>query len=76
VQAYGESMRLVSQQREVPLLDRFAIMKQWSEFGTFDFFAATRKLETAARIHECIAQLLADLIQDGVKLSREQKAHR
>jgi hypothetical protein len=76
VHAYADSMRLVSQQREVPLFDRFAIMRQWSELGVFDFFAATRRLETAARIHDCIAQLLADLIRDGVKLSREQqKAH-
>jgi len=77
IHAYADSMRLVSQQREVPLLDRFSIMKQWSELGVFDFFAATRRLETAARIHDCIAQLLADLIRDAVKLSREQqkKAH-
>lgn len=76
IHAYADGMRMVSQQREVPLLDRFAIMRQWSELGVFDFFAATRRLETAARIHDCIAQLLADLIHDGVKLSREQqKAH-
>jgi hypothetical protein len=62
----------VSQQREVPLLDRFAIMRQWSELGTFDLYAATRRMETAARIHDCIGQLLADLVKDGIKLSREQ----
>jgi lysophospholipase L1-like esterase len=72
IHAYADNMRLVSQQREVPLLDRFSIMKHWSEVGTFDLYAATRKLEMAARIHDCIAQLLADLIHDGVKLSREQ----
>jgi len=72
IQAYADNMRLVSQQREVPLLDRFAIMRHWSEVGTFDLSAATKKLETAARIHECVAQLLADVIRDGVKLSREQ----
>jgi len=65
-------MRLVSQQREVPLLDRFAIMKHWNEQGTFDLYAATKKLETAARIHDCLAQLLSDLIVDGIKLAREQ----
>jgi hypothetical protein len=76
INAYADGMRMVSQQREVPLLDRFAIMKQWSELGVFDFFVATRKLETAARIHDCIAQLLADLVRDGVKLSRaHQKAN-
>src|SRR5262245_40508353 len=56
IQAYADSMRLVSQQREVPLLDRLAIMKHWSELGTFDLYAATRKVEMAARIHDCIAQ--------------------
>jgi GDSL-like Lipase/Acylhydrolase family len=72
IQAYADSMRLVSQQRQVPLLDRFSIMRHWSELGIFDLHAATKKLELAARIHDCIAQLLADLIHDGVKLSREQ----
>jgi ABC-type amino acid transport substrate-binding protein len=72
IQAYADSMRLVSQQRQVPLLDRFAIMRHWSELGIFDLHAATTKLEMAARIHDCIAQLLADLIHNGVKLSREQ----
>src|SRR5262247_990398 len=72
LQAYADSMRLVSQQREVPLLDRLAIMRHWSELGTFDLSTATRKLETAARIHECLAQLLADLIRGGIKLAREQ----
>jgi hypothetical protein len=72
IQAYADNMRLVSQQREVPLLDRLAIMRHWSELGVFDLHAATRKLEMAARIHDCIAQLLADLIHEGVKLSREQ----
>ena len=71
IHAYADSMRLVSQQREVPLFDRFAVMKYWSEVGTFDLYAATRKLEMAARIHECIAQFLADLIHDGIRLSRE-----
>jgi hypothetical protein len=72
IQAYADNMRLVSQQREVPLLDRLAIMRHWSELGTFDLYAATKKLETAARIHDCIAQLLANMVDDGVKLSREQ----
>ncbi|MFL6804541.1 MAG: SGNH/GDSL hydrolase family protein [Xanthobacteraceae bacterium] len=72
IQAYADNMRLVAQHREVPLLDRFAIMRHWSESGTFDLSTATRKLETAARIHDCLAQLLADVIRDGIKLSRDQ----
>jgi lysophospholipase L1-like esterase len=70
--SYADNMRVVAQQREVPLFDRFAIMKHWSELGTFDLFAAPKNLETAARVHECIAQLLADVIVEGVKLSRPQ----
>jgi lysophospholipase L1-like esterase len=72
IQAYADNMRLVAQQRGVPLLDRFAIMRHWSELGTFDLSSTTRKMETAARIHECLAQLLADVIRDGIKLVREQ----
>jgi ABC-type amino acid transport substrate-binding protein len=72
INTYADNMRLVSQQREVPLLDRFAIMKHWSELGTFDLTTTTKRLETAARIHQCIAELLADVIRDGVKLSRAQ----
>jgi hypothetical protein len=72
IQSYADNMKLVAQQHDVPLFDRFAIMKQWSELGTFDLYAATRKLETAARIHDCVAQLLADLIGGGIKLAHEQ----
>jgi hypothetical protein len=75
VNAYADNMRVVSQQREVPLLDRFAIMKQWSELGTFDLTTPTTKLETAAKIHQCIAELLADEIHDGVKLARPKPNH-
>jgi hypothetical protein len=70
--AYAEHMRVVSQQRQVPLFDRLAIMKTWSETGTFDLYAATRNLETATRVHDCIGQLLADVIVDAIKLSKHQ----
>jgi len=72
IQAYADNMRLVAHQREVPVFDRLAIMKHWSETGTFDLSGATKRLETAARIHDCVAQLLGDLIADGIKLAREQ----
>jgi lysophospholipase L1-like esterase len=73
IAAYAENMRVVAQQREVPLFDRLAIMKHWSEFGTFDFFAEANKLNTAIRVHDCIAQLLADVIIEGVKASRPER---
>lgn len=70
--AYADNMRWVAQNREVPLFDRFAIMKQWSELGTFDLYGATHNVETAAHVHDCIGQLLGDLILEGVKLAHDQ----
>jgi hypothetical protein len=69
---YADNMRWVAQNREVPLFDRFAIMKQWSELGTFDLYGATRNVETAAHVHECIGELLSDLVLEGVKLAQAQ----
>ena len=65
--AYLENMHWVALQREVPLFDRFGIMELWSELGTFNFFSATNELDTAERVHDCIARLLADLIVAAAK---------
>jgi hypothetical protein len=59
---YEDDMRWIAVQQEIPLFDRFSIMKLWSESGTFDLSSATKKLEIAERIHNCIGRLLADLI--------------
>jgi hypothetical protein len=59
---YAESMRWVALQFEVPLFDRFQIMKVWSELGTFDLYSDTKKMDTAERVHDCIGRLLAELI--------------
>jgi GDSL-like Lipase/Acylhydrolase family len=72
IHAYADNMRWVAQNREVPLFDRFAVMKQWSELGTFDLFSGAGNVETAARVHDCIGQLLADLVIEGAKLHRAQ----
>jgi hypothetical protein len=65
--AYLENMHWIALQREVPLFDRFGIMELWSELGTFNFFSATNKLDTAERVHDCIARLLAALIVEATK---------
>ena len=72
ITTYADNMRWVAQNREVPLFDRFSIMKQWSELGTFDLYGATRNVETAAHVHDCIGQLLGDLIVEGAKLAHAQ----
>lgn len=64
---YAEIMRWVAVQHELPLFDRFAIMKLWADFGTFDFFSATKNLDMAGRVHDCIGRLLAALVVDAIK---------
>lgn len=64
---YGETLRWVAVQREVPLFDRFSIMKLWGDLGTFDLYSATKKLDIAGRVHDCIGRLLADLIAEAAK---------
>jgi hypothetical protein len=59
---YAEDMRWVALQHEVPLFNRFAVMRLWADLGTFDFTDAPRKLEVAERVHDCIGRLLSDLI--------------
>lgn len=63
---YAEAMRWVALQREVPLFDRFGVMRQWSELGTFDLRSATNKLDTARRVHDCIGRLLADFLLESI----------
>jgi lysophospholipase L1-like esterase len=64
---YSDLMRRVAAQQEVPLFDRFAVMKAWADLGVFDFYSATKKLDMAERVHDCIGRLLADLVTEAVK---------
>ena len=64
---YAEDMRWVALQHEVPLFDRFSIMKLWADLGTFDLTTATNKLDMAEHVHDCIGRLLSDLVVEAVK---------
>jgi hypothetical protein len=68
---YADIMRFVAVQHEILLFDRFAIMRHWSEMGTFDLFAATKKTDTAEHVHDCIGRLLSDLIVEAAKLTEQ-----
>ena len=67
--AYSDNMRWAALRHEIPLFDRFGLMKSWAELGTFDFTAKTKKLEIAEQVHDCIGRLLADLVINGAKIS-------
>jgi hypothetical protein len=64
---YSDDMRWVALQQEVPLFERFSIMRLWSDLGTFDLYSATKKLDIAERVHDCIGRLLADLVITAAK---------
>lgn len=64
---YLESMRWVALQNEVPLFDRFHVMKLWFELGTFDLYADTKKMDTAEKVHDCLGRLLAEMIVNAAK---------
>jgi hypothetical protein len=70
---YLDSMRLVAQQREVPLFDRFGIMRQWNDAGEFDLFSAFHGLELAKRVHDCLGRALSKFVVDAAHLGPAQQ---
>jgi hypothetical protein len=72
---YADTMRWVAQQREVPLFDRLAIMRHWSDTGAFDLYAATKDFAMARRVHDCIGRALAAMIIDAARLPITQTQH-
>jgi hypothetical protein len=59
---YLDNMRVVAQEHDVPLFDRFALMKAWSESGEFDLFTAVHGAELAKRVHNCLGRALSQFI--------------
>src|SRR5215467_1203599 len=69
VTAYADAMRIIALKREANLFDRFTIMKRWNESGVFDLYGATRTTSVAEHVHDCLGQLLADVVVAGAKLA-------
>jgi lysophospholipase L1-like esterase len=59
---YLDNMRVVAQDHEVPLFDRFGLMKTWSESGEFDLFTAVHGADLAKRVHNCLGRALSEFI--------------
>jgi lysophospholipase L1-like esterase len=70
---YLDNMRVVAQQHDVPLFDRFAIMHQWNDAGDFDLFSAVHGIELAKRVHDCLGQALAKFVIDAAHLDPAQQ---
>jgi hypothetical protein len=73
VPPYLDNMRVVAQQHEVPLFDRFAIMRQWNDSGDFDLFSTSHGLGLAKRVHDCLGRALSKFIIDAAHLDPAQQ---
>src|ERR1035437_8396815 len=73
VPPYLDNMRVVAQQHDVPLFDRFAIMRQWNDSGDFDLFSAVHGIELAKRVHDCLGRALSKFIIDAAHLDPAQQ---
>jgi lysophospholipase L1-like esterase len=71
---YADNMRVVAQQHEIPLFDRLAIMRNWSDTGAFDLYAAGKDNVLAQRVHDCIGRGIAAMIIDAARLHPEKAA--
>ena len=73
VPPYIDNMRVVAQQRDIPLFDRFAIMRQWNEQGDFDLFNPTHGIELARQVHDCLGRALSKFIIDAAHVGPAQQ---
>jgi hypothetical protein len=70
---YADTMRYVAQHREIPLFDRLAIMRHWSDTGEFDLYAAGKDNVLAHQVHDCIARGIASMIIEAAHLNEYEK---
>ena len=71
--AYLDNMRVVAQQHDVPLFDRFAVMRHWNEAGDFDLFSTFHGPELARRVHDCLGRALSKFIIDAAHIGPAQQ---
>lgn len=70
---YLDNLRVVAQEHDVPLFDRFAIMHQWNDQGDFDLFSASHGIELAKRVHDCLGRALSKFIIDAAHIDPAQQ---
>jgi hypothetical protein len=70
---YLDNMRVVAQQHDVPLFDRFAIMQKWNEVGDFDLFSTSHGIDLAKRVHDCLGRALSTFVIDAAHANPAQQ---
>ena len=66
---YLDNIRVVAQQHDIPLFDRFAIMRHWNDAGDFDLFSPAHGPELAKRVHACLGRALSKFVIDAAHLN-------
>jgi hypothetical protein len=70
---YLDNMRVVAQQHDIPLFDRFAMMHHWNDTGDFDLFSASHGIDLAKRVHDCLGRALSTFVIDAARLNPAQQ---
>jgi hypothetical protein len=70
---YLDNLRVVAQQHDIPLFDRFAIMHQWNDQGDFDLFSASHGIDLAKRVHDCLGRALSKFVIDAAHIGPAQQ---
>jgi hypothetical protein len=73
VPPYLDNLRVVAQEHDIPLFDRFAIMHQWNDQGDFDLFSASHGIELAKRVHDCLGRALSKFVIDAAHIGPAQQ---
>ena len=69
VSPYNDTIRVVAQEHEIPMFDRFSIMRHWNDAGDFDLFGSAHGYGMAKRVHDCIGRALSSLVVEASRLN-------
>jgi hypothetical protein len=66
---YNDTIRVVAQQHDVPMFDRFSIMRHWNDVGDFDLFGSAHGYGMAKRVHDCIGRSLSAMVVEASRIN-------
>lgn len=66
---YREAVQRVGAANDVPVLDRYELMRRWSQDGVLDFDVtdSAARVKVARRLFDCLAVVMADGIVEAVR---------
>ena len=69
LEPYRDAIRRIGEANEAPVLDRYAMMRAWSDSGALDLDATEpdTRVQVARALFDCLAAALAEPIADAVE---------